>query len=48
MKKFILPLNLLEDQDFKSLTGLPIFEGGKQITRTQVIQVLFMALSIMI
>lgn len=48
MKNFILSLNLLEDQDFRSLTGLPIFVGGKQITRIQVIQVLLMALSIMI
>lgn len=47
MKKFILSQNLL-DQDFRNLTGLPIFVGSKQITRIQVIQVLFMALSIMI
>lgn len=43
---FLPSLRGLEEQDFTSLNGSPILIGWKPMTRIQVIQVLFMSVSI--
>lgn len=43
---FLPSLSGLEEQDFSGLNGSPVLIGWKPITRIQVIQVLFMPVSI--